>query len=146
LIGISKSPTGYAISLLPDFRRLIREVYINATRRMLEDSKSLMILSSVEDSTLQTIKELPSWVPDFSITTNFNFEFQTRQFFSAYGHLPRKPRLSDDIRRIGITTVEVDEVVEIGELLDEIRSNKSSLDASIYFYNYHQNMSPAKAE
>ncbi|KAL8992232.1 MAG: hypothetical protein Q9169_007262 [Polycauliona sp. 2 TL-2023] len=53
----------------PDYTKTIPEVYTKATKILLDTSKDLLILSTVVDGTYKEIPGLPSWVPDYSVTT-----------------------------------------------------------------------------
>lgn len=50
-----------------DYQSSIEEVFARATRRIIEQSRSLKILSCVQDASKRTIATYPSWVPDYSL-------------------------------------------------------------------------------
>lgn len=55
-------------SWLVDYGQSVEEVYAYATRRILEQSKSLEILSCIQDPSVRTtVSPRPSWVPDYGI-------------------------------------------------------------------------------
>jgi hypothetical protein len=49
-----------------DYTRSTTDTYIQATLAMIRSTKSLSILSFVEDSALRKAQGLPSWVPDYT--------------------------------------------------------------------------------
>lgn len=50
-----------------DYQSSPEEVYAIATRRIIEQSRSLRILSCVQDASKRTIATYPSWVPDYNL-------------------------------------------------------------------------------
>lgn len=57
-----------AIRMMPDYRDSVQTVYTKATRESLLSSKSTGILSLAGIGHRRVLDDLPSWVPDFSIT------------------------------------------------------------------------------
>jgi hypothetical protein len=55
------------LSIVPDYAKSPRDVYVEAMRYFLLSSESLDCLSMKEAESVTTIKDLPSWVPDFSV-------------------------------------------------------------------------------
>lgn len=66
-----------------EYQSSIEEVYAIATRRIIETSQSLKILSCVQDASIRRIGAYPSWIPDFSLPY-FNMMCNTG-FYSAAG-------------------------------------------------------------
>ncbi|KAL2257153.1 hypothetical protein VTK26DRAFT_590 [Humicola hyalothermophila] len=64
-----------------DYGSSAEEVFARGTRRIIEQSRSLKILSCVQDASLRTIAARPSWVPDYSLPY-FNM-MCNNGFFSA---------------------------------------------------------------
>jgi hypothetical protein len=54
------------LKLIPSYEKSVREVYIEASKFIIGSMGSLELLSLRQDENLTKIKELPSWVPDFS--------------------------------------------------------------------------------
>lgn len=52
----------------PDYTKTIAEVYTANTKSLLAQSRSLLILSNVEDRSHRRRTDLPSWVPDMTVT------------------------------------------------------------------------------
>jgi len=56
-------------STMADYRKDVVKVYTEFTVKCLRDYMSLDMLSSVEDASEKLQKELPSWVPDWTVAT-----------------------------------------------------------------------------
>ncbi|KAE8441904.1 hypothetical protein EG329_004210, partial [Mollisiaceae sp. DMI_Dod_QoI] len=54
--------------LMPSYEKSAREVYIETSKFIMGSMGSLELLSLRQDEVLAKIKDLPSWVPDFSAT------------------------------------------------------------------------------
>jgi hypothetical protein len=52
--------------LLPEYRASVQSVFINTTEAIIRGTKSLSILSQVQEPCDTLIENLPGWVPDFS--------------------------------------------------------------------------------
>lgn len=52
-----------------DYRCNTEEIYEKASRAIIRHSKCLSVLSLRQDETWTKLKDLPSWVPDFSVST-----------------------------------------------------------------------------
>jgi hypothetical protein len=74
-----------------DYRSSLEEVYAIATRRIIEQSQSLRILSCVQDASKRTIATYPSWVPDYSLPY-FNM-MCNHGAFAAAGSQNQTPQL-----------------------------------------------------
>ena len=61
-----------------------RQVYIDASALILQNTKNLLLLSQVEVRTTHSINDLPSWVPDFSQRTHNPFSGIPGLVFSAF--------------------------------------------------------------
>jgi len=53
--------------LKPNYLASVQDIYIAAAKFILQTSKTLSLLSHVQDPSLTKISGLPSWVPDFSV-------------------------------------------------------------------------------
>lgn len=58
-------PWGADLTLLPDYRLSMAEVYSNFTIQCMIQSKSIDMLSSIDIAPKSGTSDLPSWVPDF---------------------------------------------------------------------------------
>jgi heterokaryon incompatibility protein (HET) len=54
--------------LIPDYTISTKALYIKTTRVMIQSYGNLRILDHVEDESVRKMQDLPSWVPDFSVT------------------------------------------------------------------------------
>ena len=64
-----KKPADWDL-LQPKYTQPVSEVFTRATRYILRKLENLAFLSFVEDKSIRTYPDLPSWVPDFSKTLN----------------------------------------------------------------------------
>lgn len=106
-----------------DYKSSIEEVYALATRRIIENSQSLRILSCVQDPSVRRIAASPSWVPDYSLPY-FNM-LCNAGFYSAAGRHSEKPAAtilpspssaspSSSWSRLRLRASVVDTIVETG--------------------------------
>ncbi|KAH6716999.1 heterokaryon incompatibility protein-domain-containing protein [Leptodontidium sp. MPI-SDFR-AT-0119] len=65
MVGLDAS---MATRLEPDYRDTVQTVYTNATRESLLSCNSIGILSLAGIGTPRVLSDLPSWVPDFSVS------------------------------------------------------------------------------
>jgi hypothetical protein len=126
LLGLARASSGSELNFpRPDYNLLTSEVYIDAMRAMLEDSRSFLLLSTVEDKSQRIVELLPSWVPDFSFGAGASLGMGGKHAYSAAGDLPKGLRPLGEKRLLGITGSELDEIVEVGESMDEINNGRS---------------------
>src|SRR5580700_9246299 len=52
-----------------DYQMEIKDVYTNAAKWILTSSADLSLFSHIQDPSLTKISSLPTWVPDFSVST-----------------------------------------------------------------------------
>jgi hypothetical protein len=50
-----------------DYTRSTQETYVQATWAMMKSTRSLRILSHIENAEFRVLRDLPSWVPDYSV-------------------------------------------------------------------------------
>ena len=129
-------------NVFPDYRASVAEVYTTAAVYILEHSRSLLLLTCVEGEEFQQVRGLPSWVPDWSVNKNLGLRKTGYPDFHAALDLPKRSMLSEDddgIRVLTIGAIELDEIVEAGQTMKELRdtihastfwSMISKLDAS----------------
>jgi hypothetical protein len=55
------------LRLVPNYRKSVKDVYIDTAKFILSSWGNLRPLSLIQDASVTAIDELPSWVPDFSI-------------------------------------------------------------------------------
>jgi Heterokaryon incompatibility protein (HET) len=97
-------------TLFPRYDNLVEDVFSDMTCWSMRHNPLLLVLSLVEEPSRRRLKNLPSWVPDFSsdpCTSMFGF----RDFYNTPGdHLPATI----------ITTVNIPTLTTPGALLDTI--------------------------
>lgn len=57
----------YPEAIVPDYQVSARDLYARVAKTMLRSYKDLRFLSHVQDPSWNKIKDLPSWVPDYSV-------------------------------------------------------------------------------
>ncbi|KAH7138681.1 hypothetical protein B0J11DRAFT_515088 [Dendryphion nanum] len=76
LLGLSQvkgqqlDATPLTPALIPDYTKSTEEVYRDITFHLMVSENSLDLLSTVEDKSVRKLKQLPSWVPDYSTWQN----------------------------------------------------------------------------
>jgi hypothetical protein len=112
--------------MIPDYRLSVKDVYIAAARYILENSKSLFLLTCAEGEEFQTIAGLPSWVPDWSFSKTLGLRVTGYPDFNAALNLPKQQALSLDSNGrhiLSIQATKLDEIVDIAETKPELRQN-----------------------
>ena len=68
VVGIAdRRSLGEAATTLLDYSKSVCELYGDVTRNLIKTEGNLSLLSAVEDPVDTDYKELPSWVPDYSV-------------------------------------------------------------------------------
>jgi hypothetical protein len=83
LLGVSQEFGPDALRIHPDYTIEPSEVYRNFTVSVLEQGKTLDILSVPRVSKLSEFRQLPSWVADWSVSdfaVTFRFEMHSRKY------------------------------------------------------------------
>lgn len=68
-MAVRGSPGQEVVPLDVDYQMETRDVYINAAKWILTSSADLSLFSHIQDPSLSKISSLPTWVPDFSVST-----------------------------------------------------------------------------
>lgn len=100
----------------PDYTKSIAEVYTANVKSLLANSKSLLLLSNVEDRSLRKRTDLPSWVPDMGVP--MPKAFVTQGFGNAYNtSKDSTPRIltPSDLETLTLVGYHVDTVAETGD-------------------------------
>lgn len=71
LIGLTRDAHEYESSMT-GYSKSIVDLCRDTTGQLISTKRSLLLLSSVEDSVDRTFNELPSWVPDYSVWQRFS--------------------------------------------------------------------------
>lgn len=72
---IISSMTGLGVlrvGQIPDYRKPVEQVYAKFAVKCMKDSASLNVLATVEDRSERQKGNLPTWVPDFSVSVERN--------------------------------------------------------------------------
>jgi hypothetical protein len=59
--------TTHPTAIVPDYKISVQELYTKVTKVFLQSYEDLKFLSHVQEPTLAVVKNLPSWVPDYSV-------------------------------------------------------------------------------
>lgn len=118
--------------IFPDYQASIADVYITAATYILEHSGSLLLLTCVEGEEFQSIPDLPSWVPDWSVTKVSGLGVTGYRDFCAALDRPKRQEISIDSEGyhvLSIEAIELDSIEEACETKPELRENlhKSSI-------------------
>ena len=122
--------------IIPNYRKGVVDVYVEATWALLRCAGTLRVLTAVEDASRREIQGLPSWVPDYSVAsypTPLQGLFQDGDgAYRASARLTQNLKIPNlKSRVLHCTGMLYDSVVDIGETHEELffgRSNKTSLD------------------
>lgn len=112
--------------LLPDYERNPDETYVLVSRLILENSNNLLLLSMVEDASLCSMKNVPSWAPDWSVMFDGIGVF-ARAYFSTAAALSQKPRFKEGFNLLLLRGVVLDNVVGIGPSKEDASENWAAL-------------------
>ena len=97
---------------IPDYKKFVPEIYIEAGKVILPSSEDLWLFSMVAEECQGRRQDLPSWVPDFSVRGSrpggliaFGAMIEGRHgksFYNAAAALPRQLRYPSDNKTICI--------------------------------------------
>ncbi|KAF2437955.1 hypothetical protein P171DRAFT_424929 [Karstenula rhodostoma CBS 690.94] len=96
------------------------QVYITAATYILQHSDNLLLLTCVEGSDFQNISNLPSWVPDWSVTKDLGLRITGYRHFTAAGSLPRTVTVLNGGRVLQIQAARIDSITSSAETKGEI--------------------------
>lgn len=123
LLGISHEVGPDAIQIDPDYTIDAIEVYRRFTVSILEQRRSLDILSVPRVSKASRVGELPSWVADWSVSDfsmTFRFMLNSEQYFLDFKATPSSlafsPQFREDNSILGLEGHVVDGIEEVGEV------------------------------
>lgn len=120
-----------------DYESSPEEVYAHTTRRIIEQSQSLAILSCVQDASKRNIETYPSWIPDYSLPYvnmmcnhgPFHAAGRERQVPQIISSLPESG-LSGHWSRLRLRGHVFDTIVETGNERTEYVNSAMLLDPS----------------
>ena len=114
LLGLTKYT-----SITPDYGKSVQAVYCDAIFHHLEKMRDLSFLEAVQDSSRTALKDLPSWVPDYSVEAypqRFNHgsaaatQFQAAKAFPFCYSILKEPTPS--LKLPGYVLVSIDDVAD----------------------------------
>ncbi|KAF2113266.1 heterokaryon incompatibility protein-domain-containing protein [Lophiotrema nucula] len=111
--------------IFPTYNASIQEVFTATAVWILEHSDNLFVLCCVEGEDFQRTPELPSWVPDWSVTESLGLRITGYPQFSAgLGRTRKLEIINEDGRHIlRVEGAEIDRVGEVYATKDEIRDD-----------------------
>jgi hypothetical protein len=114
--------------IFPTYDEDHAQVYITAATYILKHSDNLLLLTCVEGEKFQEIPNLPSWVPDWSITKDLGLRVTGYRHFNTVGNIPRNYALVNGGRNLQIQAAKIDTITRSvetkGELLDFSRPTR----------------------
>lgn len=101
----------------PNYQTSVRQVYIEAACTLLLGYQNLYLLSHVQDASTTKVKNLPSWVPDYSVPLSpYPLDYRGNCNWSACGNVKwTPPQDKDDMLKRGMLPVQgfhIDTVAE----------------------------------
>lgn len=69
LLGFALPPKAESFTIRADYNKTVSEVYTAAAKAVMMDSEELLELSLVEDRIARVTPDLPSWVPDYTLSS-----------------------------------------------------------------------------
>ncbi|KAF3002471.1 hypothetical protein E8E13_005317 [Curvularia kusanoi] len=119
-------------AITPNYSMSVQQVYMATAKAFLTDYRNLTLLSHVEDPSMRRIADLPSWVPDYSVTLEpYPLPYRGKGHWTASGNLPwhmNTFRMDDGL--LDVQGYCLDHIDQTSILSDE-SSDPSALWASI---------------
>ena len=109
-----------------DYTKSVAEVYADATKRIMEASKCLNLLSLAQDPQMRRQHTLPSWVPDFSSRGEMPILLSRPRRWRLMPHVYNMAKglsdspapvfiIQDDLRTLHVKAIHLDTISKIGE-------------------------------
>ncbi|GMG52749.1 unnamed protein product [Aspergillus oryzae var. brunneus] len=125
LLGLLGGRTQGETRLKPVYKdRSVSDVYISTAIYVLKDTEDLLLLAHAEGKDFRNIKDLPSWVPDWSCQRGLGLGMTGYSRFAAAGALKRYLRIHEAERCLIVRGVWLDRVAQVGESKDEATNHK----------------------
>jgi Heterokaryon incompatibility protein (HET) len=100
----------------PNYKKTATEVYTANIKSLISHSKSLLLLSSVDDRSLGRRTDLPSWVPDMERPIPHPFPYYaTGDIFDASKGALSQILLAPNIETLSLVGYRIDIVTELGD-------------------------------
>ena len=106
--------------MFPDYRKPVSRIYFEATDYLMRNTGDLLVLSMVEDSLYRKQRDLPSWVPDYSVTFVTGIGYHKRGVYSASQNLKSQGLLRPEDLVLSLNASMVDVITDIAEPKREI--------------------------
>ncbi|MCJ1450873.1 hypothetical protein MMC28_001207 [Mycoblastus sanguinarius] len=109
-----------------DYETPVADYYRDITGKLILHGPSLSPLSLVEDHSMRKLSELPSWVPDYSITTHCGSRAAAPGYFAndfAAGNSPTSVRWNPGSSALRVHARIVDEVAVASDCVTEAHSD-----------------------
>lgn len=100
----------------PDYTKTVAEVYVGNIKSLLTHSRSLLLLSHVEDRSHRRRTDLPSWVPDMTVVTATLLFDQGNGAISnaSKGALPQLAS-APNLETLSLVGYRIDHVADVGD-------------------------------
>ena len=100
----------------PDYSKSIYTVFTESCKSLIEQSKSLRLLSTVEDDSARNYTDLPSWVPDLTTRSSMSFpSLGDTEIYKASKQQSMTMFYTENLGILGLTGYCVDTLVELGD-------------------------------
>jgi hypothetical protein len=123
LLGVGGSVAGKR-RLYPDYNKSVVNIYTDAAIQILIDSDRLDLLAHAEGDEFHKMKDLPSWVPDWSCTQRVGIEGVDIPRFSAAGSVTPNIYIDEGRRTLTVKGVKLDDLVLVGESKRDLLAGK----------------------
>ncbi|ERF72755.1 hypothetical protein EPUS_04808 [Endocarpon pusillum Z07020] len=124
LCGLARDAGADGLDVQTDYRLDTAEVYRDLAIKILKQSADLALLSVPRPSTSSNVAGLPSWVPDWSLSSH-STSFRARDFSGDYLFRSKAskdtipdPKFSSDGRLLAMNGMVVDRIIKVGSLHD----------------------------
>ncbi|KAJ5279800.1 hypothetical protein N7478_005172 [Penicillium angulare] len=121
LLGlVEQSVKGKAL-LTPVYgAREVATTYINVAIQLLQDGEDLFLLSCIEGELFQRVKNLPSWVPDWTCGKSTGLLIIGYGRYSASGNTTQRPLIDHSALKLSLRGKVIDTVTLVGEAKHEV--------------------------
>ncbi|EHA25226.1 hypothetical protein ASPNIDRAFT_42414 [Aspergillus niger ATCC 1015] len=99
--------------------RSVSKVYISTAIYILEETDDLLLLAHAEGKDFRNIRDLPSWVPDWSCQRGLGLGITGYSRFTAAGTLKRFLQINEAKSHLTVRGLWLDRVAQVGESKDE---------------------------
>lgn len=100
-----------ALAITPDYHRTVEALYVDVASRVVQRQRKLHLLGSCELSS--KVLDLPSWVPDWSQRTNFDYDLVTKWSACAWLSAPSCAIQGDCLHAKGVLVGSVTRTTEL---------------------------------